>query len=376
MNLKRLLVGTTAAMALCTGATVQAADLYVSIFGGTTSLDSNFSVGSSGGSSKQVLDWNFGKYNATGPTKTKDFGTSSTSYPTWVSFPNGQPTGIHSFTAKYAGKYASITTNQSIIGSWGGGFDTGFVVGAAIGMDLGQGFRGELEIAYRSNDIHENANFQGTAAYGLNADLGFQVAFGTKVFLLDIDKRASGKYSAGKYSQFTTAPVNQRVQTNGSAETWSFMANVWYDFINDGPITPFIGFGIGLANMFFDHSFNMRAMLSTYQWPAINKYLPLGTAVTKKGTTTGTNITGYQNFVFGGPQQRSFNLSYRVSGEETVLAYQFGAGLAFDMGGGISLTAQYRYFGTEEYDFGPQVGFEGESHDVMVGLNIPLNLPN
>ncbi len=379
MDLKHILVSTVAATALTAGSAAQAGEHYISVFGGLSTLDSDFDVSTGGSSFNQILDWNFGKYNGTGlPTGTLSFSTL-TGTPTWVTFVGGRPTGKHYFTSKYGGVSMSITTNQFTNGAWQGSFDTGFVVGAAFGTSLGGNWRGELEVAYRSHDVEDTVNLRGTAGYGLNLGKYLNGEWGTLVARGDFIAGAEAKYTGTGPSpseiahQAVTFPIDTRVSVTGEASTWSFMANVWYDFANDGPFTPFVGAGIGFAQMSFDHSLSWSTAVPTSFLFSMSTTLPLGTANTAKGTVTGTNITGSTTVAIGGSGTRTFSLNYSVDNDDWAFAYQFGAGVAYDVGNGMSLSAQYRYFGTGEFDFGPQTAFSAESHNFIVGLTIPLN---
>ena len=378
MDLKKILIGTTAAVALSAGASAQASDYYISVFGGFSTLDSGFDVGASGSSQNQILDWNFGKYNAISqPTDTINF-SSVTGTPTWFTFVGGKPTGPHYFNTKYIGLSMSITTNQHTAGAWEGGFDSGFVVGAAIGTSLGGNWRGELEVAYRSHDVDDTVRLRGLAGYGLNMERNLILRQGTLEINGDLIAAAEAKYTGTGTSpselahQSVTAPIDTRVSVTGDASTWSFMANIWYDFDGFDKITPFVGAGIGFAQMSFNHALSWSTAISTYQLSSISKYLPSGTAYTKVGSLTGTNILGTSSFTFGGPGTRVFNLSYSVDSDDWAMAYQFGAGVSYAVGNGMELSAQYRYFGTGEFDFGPQAAFDAESHNFLIGLRIPL----
>jgi len=88
---------------------------------------------------------------------------------------------------------------------------------------------------------------------------------------------------------------------------YSFMGNFYLDFVNPSPVTPFITGGIGIANVeLFD-------------------------------------------------------------ADDTVLAYQVGAGLAFAINPHMSIDVKYRYFVTEDLDLeGYDVEFA--SHNVYCGF--------
>lgn len=79
-------------------------------------------------------------------------------------------------------------------------FDTGFIVGGAVGVEVGLGFRGEVELAFQNNQ----------------ADTVSSVGAGT-------------------------------LSDSGEVEAFTVLANLWYDFDLGMPITPYVGGGIGIG---------------------------------------------------------------------------------------------------------------------------------
>jgi len=121
------------------------------------------------------------------------------------------------------------------------------------------------------------------------------------------------------------------------------MANVWYDFdMGDSPIKPFVGGGIGFAHATLDY--NLTA-------------------------NTGISNSAYGLFGTGG-------YAYAGNGEESDwgFAYQLGAGIGYDLGNGLMLSAQYRYFNTSGMDLSPggQIDVDLESHNFLVGISVPI----
>ena len=106
------------------------------------------------------------------------------------------------------------------------------------------------------------------------------------------------------------------------------MANLWYDFDLGNNFFTTIGGGLGAANLNLEYN----AAMPTY---------------------------------FGG------TALYSLDDSGWGFAYQLGAGLGYDLGGGMTLSAQYRYFATTDIDVG-QTDLAVQSHNVIVGLNIPL----
>jgi opacity protein-like surface antigen len=144
-------------------------------------------------------------------------------------------------------------------------FDTGFGITAALGHSYGNGFRTEAELGFRSNDIDE----------------------------ISIDG-------------FGSASID------GDISSLSFMVNGFYDFMLGNTFTPFVGAGIGFANV--------------------------------EGDIDGIG-----------------------SEDDNVFAYQIAAGMAFPVNQSLKIDLQYRLFGTDDPDFD---GLEAEyiTHNLMIGF--------
>jgi len=157
-------------------------------------------------------------------------------------------------------------------------FDTGFGVTAAIGNDFKNGFRAEVEFGFRGNDIDDA---DGTyAEYFPNGDLDFTVDY-------------TGGFRGEVYSS-------------------SLMFNGFIDLVPNGTVSPFIGAGVGFANIDAD-------------------------------------------------------LDYYGSEDDNVFAYQFAAGMAFAVTPNMKIDLQYRYFATEDPDF-YSLEAEYDTHNILVGL--------
>lgn len=122
---------------------------------------------------------------------------------------------------------------------------------------------------------------------------------------------------------------------SGDVSVIAFMANVYYEIDIDQPVTPYIGVGIGAAVV----SANDVAL----------------------ATTAPPSIPGLQ----------------LTDDDDTVFAYQVIVGIGYDVTENLTLTLDYRFFGTQgaELDIDPRVGFpvsgttfdgEYQSHNVMV----------
>lgn len=152
-------------------------------------------------------------------------------------------------------------------------FDTGGVATFAVGTSIGAAVRIELELASRVNDSD-------------------QIDYDDFDFSLEVD---------------------------GEVTTGSFMANAYYDFKNEGRFTPFIGGGLGFANVEYDID----------------------------------DIGGLDD----------------TDGKEDddVMAYQMMLGVGFAATEKLSIDLQYRYFGTEDPEF-DGIDVEYQTHNILLGL--------
>ena len=101
--------------------------------------------------------------------------------------------------------------------TWDTQADTGYLVAATVGMNLGNymnGLRAEVEAAWRHNNV--------SGDWSSNYSFTTPFAFGT----IDYDH-----------------------------ETFSVLANVWYDIPLGGGFTPYLGGGIGWADTRFDGTY-------------------------------------------------------------------------------------------------------------------------
>jgi len=144
-------------------------------------------------------------------------------------------------------------------------FDTGFGFVGALGSSIQNGGRIEAELGYRKNDFDE----------------------------IKIDGFGKG-------------------DIDGDITSLSLMGNAYYDFSTEGSFTPYIGAGLGFANIEADID----------------------------------NID---------------------SEDDTVFAYQFILGGSFVSSETLSVDLQYRYFATDDPEF---EGTEAEysTHNLMIGL--------
>lgn len=156
--------------------------------------------------------------------------------------------------------------------------DTGFAGMGALGFGLANGFRFELELTYRENDID---NVSGTTG---GSD--------------DVSARA-------------------------------LMGNVFYDFHNSSPVTPYLGGGFGYSQI------------------SVN---------------------------------RAQGAAFLLDDDDDVFAYQGIAGLSYDLRDSLQLFADYRYFSAAEdlrvtANTGARVDVDYDTHTVMAGLRWVFGQP-
>jgi len=353
MNLRNVLTTTTAAIALCAASSANAADPYLSVFGGVSSFDDEIQFSASNANSGFFFGGIPGfPYSATiagGVTAcavgTVGKTTGGAAYCTFTAVP--VTTG---FTKVIGHFYFGSGKNGTTEFAWEEEFDTGFVIGGALGADFGNGFRGELELAYRQNDLESGdrvaRNFSGrntltgyaTGTFNKYDVLGpstiVPVVTGVPIGSVSIPVTASPPGFPFNLNLPYQASDTANVSSSGEVNVWSLMANVWLDIdpfgINPAGVTTFIGGGIGYANLELEYDASMSTQL-----------MGIG------------------------------SVSYSLNDNESALAYQMGAGIGFDLGGGMMLSAQYRWFATDDVTLGSR-DMRVESHNAMVGITLPL----
>ena len=157
------------------------------------------------------------------------------------------------------------------------GFDDGFAFSGAIGGRIEKGIRAEAEFSYLKSDL---------------------------------DKAS--------VSGFGSTPVD------GDISSISLLANGYFDFINEGPITPFFSAGIGITSV----------EVSDITIPSSSYYLE--------------------------------------GDDDIVFAYQIGAGVGFSLNEQTILDIKYRYFATSDPDF-EIASAEFSSHNLFIGIRVSFN---
>ena len=170
-------------------------------------------------------------------------------------------------------------------------YDKGVGVYTALGYAWDNNVRTEIEFSYRGNDIDQ------------------------------IDPDGAG------FSGFPAGTIN------GDTTVLAIMANALYDFDLGQAFTPYIGVGVGFADV--DHDI------------------------------TGTNALGAP----------TTNLAIAFGESQRMFAYQAIAGVAYELADGLALDLSYRYFGTEKNNYNgtlngapASIGVQYNTHSLFAGL--------
>lgn len=159
------------------------------------------------------------------------------------------------------------TSISSSTGAINSDFDEGFGVGVAIGrwFDSRQHWRGEVELSYRENDIDR----LGTAGGG------------------------------------------------GEVNSLAYMVNGYYDFRPNARVQPYVGAGVGIAEV------------------------------------------EAENIAFGGA---------RLDDDDSVFAYQFIGGVGYQLTDTVDLFGELRYLATDDPEFNGGQELDHESANALAGL--------
>lgn len=191
---------------------------------------------------------------------------------------------------------------------------SGFYVGLGAGVNFAvdQGFSNVPRTSATSGDVDFDMGWVGVGSIGYGFGNGLRLE-------AELGYRSNGADSAfGRGG-------------SGDATVWSGMVNVLYDFATGSAFMPYIGIGVGVANVNYD------------------------------GIRGGTGNT------------------VRVSGDDTVFAYQGIVGIGYQVAPQWRLGLDYRYFGTTEGTYGSNFGRSSDAeyaaHSVMFGIRYDFNPP-
>jgi len=337
MKLRSALTLGAAAGALALAFPAQAGS-YVSLFGGWSNSDSDFTVGPfSASTTKKTSDYSKVIHGAGFYTVHHFYRPTYTNTATVIA-------GIGYYHTLYYNSRQTIA-NVATLAGFRDEADSGFVVGGAWGLTFEGNLRAEFEAAYRSYDIGSHHQLGGMQSHHSRTYLTLSVVGYVFYDAPPIVCTGSGPcgttatssaFTSGDpfvlygYKTGGTGPttITGTAHSSGDLTAFSLMANVWYDFDLGTPVVPFIGAGIGTAKL--DLSYDAR--------------------VTFPSTTTSTH----------------------GDASDWVFAWQLGAGLGYELGNGMTLSAQYRYFATGDASVRDGQSVDVKANEVLIGLNIPL----
>jgi len=244
---------------------------------------------------------------------------------------------------------------------------SGWVIGAALGVELLDGFRGEAEAAFRRFDLESGATldlsnlyrrrYHVDGYYNVNNALGVT---GTYTDTNSVETRSLLTSVTQADVTVTRYGTDIPARAEGELTSFSLMANVWYDFpLGDTGLKPYIGGGIGVANLTLDYRFRGLTAIPQYRTNHIGTITNTTAVGTSKiySTTTSTTSNVY--------------IDANFKSDDAVFAYQFGAGLGFEFENGMRLSAEYRYFATTDGDFGG-LSDSIKSSDVLLRFSLPI----
>lgn len=173
--------------------------------------------------------------------------------------------------------------------------------------------------------IHQDANVDGTGilsggelsfedGYRAGVALGYQPAF-MDGFLSNLRVEAEVSFMGNDLENYTAGGVSTPV--TGDISTVAYMANAYYDFPTSMAITPYIGAGVGIANVELD-------------------------------------------------------LGSGVSDDDNLFAYQFMAGIGYapEMLPMTEFSLGYRYFGSGATGYTAIGDVENDTHNVEAGVKL------
>lgn len=139
-------------------------------------------------------------------------------------------------------------------------------------------------------------------------------------------------YKNGEISKITEQNRGTRITAvDGRLGATALMCNLFFDIHNATPVTPYIGGGAGFATLYLSDTYGREVQ-------------------------TGDRVRVYR------------------SGDDSVFAYQVGAGLEIAFNRRFSLDLGYRYFGTTKAKFNSRSSMETElrleSHNAAVGFRV------
>ncbi len=404
MKFKTVLMTGAAALALSANAWAAQGDTYVSLFGGLSTLDDtsllhyNLDTLDVNRSNQFAPRGTNPRFAVSHASKTITF-TSQNPLSTPTSLGNnstpiittsGGYTYPKGYYAKSFSRIGTLTTinqlhyEREFEGEVG---TQGWVIGAALGVELFQGLRGEVEASFRQFDLDGNAYINHVVyshtrtridrVYTYSAAIHVATGTTTKAYVIydnGIDehvKKTTTNTTASFYPAGTIGDYigiryqagfsinNADADMEGDLSAFSIMANLWYDFpLGDTGIVPFVGVGVGISNLTLDYVITQRTPIS------LTRHRLADADIVSLNPPSFTSTVDDPLYV-------TRTLGTQLRNDQAVFAYQFGVGLGYEFDNGVMLTGQYRYFATQDGDFGA-VNMGVESSDFLAGIVIPL----
>ncbi|MEL6323939.1 MAG: outer membrane protein [Pseudomonadota bacterium] len=203
---------------------------------------------------------------------------------------------------------------------WYTRLDIGYSIAGNADYDVATPSVGSL--AGNAN-VGDNFGVWGGAGYDFDNSFRLETTFGYRAGDTDVDPDTNGLPVLGGIQ---ASPLNE----DGNAQVWDAMANLLYDVPTQGRVTPYLGVGVGLANV---------------KLSARNLQI------------NGAAVNGF-------------------SDSDTSFAYQALAGLGFAVTDNLTLDLGYRWFNVDDLDFvgtdanGGAVAYTGDyqDHTLTAGL--------
>ncbi len=204
------------------------------------------------------------------------------------------------------------------------------VVCAATPPRIGPYVSGFAGVSIPQNTDVASSNFSTNTSFSDRVEFDPSINIGGTAGFDFGDIRLEGElsYKHGEIATITDQNTGQRFHNaDGNIGALAMMFNAFFDLHNQSPVTPYVGGGIGFAAMHLSDTF-----VSEFGPPIYNE------------------------------------------DDDTVFAYQGGAGLEIALNQRLSLDLGYRYFATSNAKFGAGRNITTElkyqSHNAAVGLRV------
>ncbi len=166
-------------------------------------------------------------------------------------------------------------------------------------------------------DLNDRAFPRADTQVGFDSGVSYQGALGYRMDNL----RFEGEISYQTNDMDTIESYGRDYGASGDVTALAFLANAYYDFPNSTVFTPFVTAGLGVAEVEVD------------------------------------------DFRIPGTSSRIY------SDDDTVFAWQVGAGVSYAVNEMFDVELKYRYFMTDDLNFSDNIEVDGpNSHNISLGL--------